>query len=219
MCWNKDISINTFVFACFSLIFIYLSNTYTKYKLVEFKNPILYLFLFSVAIMQLIEYFLWKNLNNMSMNILLSKIGSYVIFIQPFIIMSMIPILNIRYLLMFIYTIFNIIYYNYKLLYNPIHFYTTIGKNGHLSWEWINLKGYETIFYFIYLTLSIIALLSIDNLVISLFIILLLFLSLYYYFNYNTFGTMWCWATNFILLYFIIKILIILPYYEYNTLC
>ena len=219
MCWNKDISINTFLFACFSLIFIYLTNTFTKYKLVEFKNPIIYLFLFAVAIMQLIEYFLWKNLNNMSMNILLSKIASYIIFIQPLIIMSMIPIVNIKYLLIVIYILFITIYLQYKMLYNPIHFYTSIGKNGHLSWEWMNLKGYENIFFIIYLILEITALLFINNVVISSFIIILLFLSLFYYFKYNTFGTMWCWATNFILLYFIIKILIILPYYEYNSLC
>jgi len=141
MCWNKDISINTFLFACFSLIFIYLTNTFTKYKLVEFKNPIIYLFLFAVAIMQLIEYFLWKNLNNMSMNILLSKIASYIIFIQPLIIMSMIPIVNIKYLLIVIYILFITIYLQYKMLYNPIHFYTSIGKNCNLSWEWMNLKG------------------------------------------------------------------------------
>jgi hypothetical protein len=219
MCWNADISINTFLFACFSLIFIYLTNTFTKYKLVEFKNPIIYLFLFAVAIMQLIEYFLWKNLNNMSMNILLSKIASYIIFIQPLIIMSMIPIVNIKYLLIVIYILFITIYLQYKMLYNPIHFYTSIGKNGHLSWEWMNLKGYENIFFIIYLILEITALLFINNVVISSFIIILLFLSLFYYFKYNTFGTMWCWATNFILLYFIIKILIILPYYEYNSLC
>jgi len=61
MCWNQDISINTFIFACLSLLFIFFTNTFTKYKTPTFDNPIVYLFLLSVAAMQLIEYFLWRN--------------------------------------------------------------------------------------------------------------------------------------------------------------
>jgi hypothetical protein len=49
MCWNQDISLNTFLFACSALIFIYLASTYTKYKSDTFKNPLVYLFLFEVA--------------------------------------------------------------------------------------------------------------------------------------------------------------------------
>ena len=36
MCWNEDISLNTFLFGSFSLLFIFLSNTWSKYKLKEF---------------------------------------------------------------------------------------------------------------------------------------------------------------------------------------
>jgi hypothetical protein len=162
------------MFACFSLIFIFLTNYFTKYKVIEFKNPIIYLFLFVVASMQLIEYFLWKNLNNKTLNMLLSNISSFIIFIQPLIIMTMIPTLNIKYAIMFIYTLFITIYLRYRLLYNPINFYTVIGKNGHLSWEWMNLKGYENIFYIGYLILYITSLLLINNFVIALFILTLL---------------------------------------------
>lgn len=47
-----------------SLLFIYFTNTYTKYKTSSFDNNIAYLFTLSVVCMQLLEYFLWKNLNN-----------------------------------------------------------------------------------------------------------------------------------------------------------
>jgi hypothetical protein len=57
MCWNQDISINTFLFACLSLLFIFLTNKFTKYKTKTFDNPLVYLFFLVVASMQLIEFF------------------------------------------------------------------------------------------------------------------------------------------------------------------
>ena len=65
MCWNPDISLNTFLFGVFALLFIFLSNTFSKYKLKEFTNPLVYLFLFQIVVMQLIEFFIWKNLKTL----------------------------------------------------------------------------------------------------------------------------------------------------------
>lgn len=42
MCWNADISINTFTFGLFALLFIYIANTYSKYKTKTFENPLVY---------------------------------------------------------------------------------------------------------------------------------------------------------------------------------
>jgi hypothetical protein len=219
MCWNADISINTFVFACFALLFIFFTNTFTKYKIKEFENPFVYLYFFLIAIMQLLEFFIWKNLKNKSVNTLVSKIASFVVMLQPLAIMLMIPNLNIRYYLLGIYSIFIMVYLSYKSLYNPIHFYSHVAKNNHLTWEWVNLSGYEYIFYFGYVLLYLLALLFINNFVVSFFIILMLVVSFIFHFKYNTFGSMWCWLTNLILLYFVVQILIIKPYYEYNGLC
>jgi len=219
MCWNADISINTFVFACFALLFILFTNTFTKYKLKEFENPLVYVYFFLIAIMQLLEFFIWRNLKNKSVNTLVSKIASFVVILQPLTIMLMIPNLNIRYYLLSIYVVFMIFYLSYKTLYNPIQFYSHVAKNNHLTWEWVNLKGYEYIFYFGYVLLYLLALLFINNFVVSFFVILMLVVSFIFNFKYNTFGSMWCWLTNLILLYFLVKILIIKPYYEYNGLC
>ena len=38
MCWNKDVSLNTFLFSGFVLLLIYYNNTYTKYKVAEFDS-------------------------------------------------------------------------------------------------------------------------------------------------------------------------------------
>jgi len=219
MCWNPDISLNTFLFACLALFFIFLTNTFTKYKTKTFDNPLVYLFLLEVAAMQLIEFFLWRNLKNKSLNELLSKIASFFVFIQPLTLMMMISNIMIKYTIVFSYLIFVIAYFGYRGIYNPIIFHTSIGTNGHLSWEWMNYKGYENIFLFIGLIFYIIPALLINNFFIALFLIISLIISLFYYFKYNTFGTMWCWSFNLFLLYFIINILIIKPFYEYNGLC
>jgi hypothetical protein len=48
----------------------------------------------------------------------------------------------------------------------------------------------------------------------------LLFLISYIYFiKDNTYGSIWCWLINLLLLFTLIDILIIKPVYEYNSLC
>jgi len=219
MCWNQDISINTFLFASLALIFIYITNNYSKYKSKTFDNPLVYLFFFEVAFMQLIEFFLWRNLKNHSINEFLSKIGSFLITIQPVTIMLMIPNINYMYSLIVSYIVFVLAYFEYRRIYNPFKFHTFIGNNGHLSWEWMNLNGKENIFLIIYLIFYLLSLLLINNVLLSGFVIIALIISLINHYKYKTFATMWCWYTNLFFLYFIFDILIIKPFYEYNNLC
>ena len=218
MCWNQDISINTFVFSCLALLFIYYTNTFTRYKTPLFDNPIVYLFFLSVVSMQLIEFFLWRNLKASDINKYLSKLASFIVILQPFFLILIIPALSTRYMMLFIYSLFMLTYLFYKKMYSPINFHTSIGKNGHLSWEFINLKGYETIFSLLYLLIYLSTVFIINNTLLTIFIIPSFLISLVYYKD-NTFGTMWCWISNLFLLYLIINILIIKPYLEYNGLC
>jgi hypothetical protein len=218
MCWNQDISLNTFIFSCLALIFIYYTNTFTRYKTPLFDNPLVYLFILSVVSMQLIEFFLWRNLKASDINKYLSKLASFIFILQPLFLILIIPTLSTRYMMLFIYSIFMLTYLFYKKMYSPINFHTSIGKNGHLSWEFVNLKGYETIFTILYLLIYLSTVFIINNTLLTIFIIPAFLISLFYYKD-NTFGTMWCWITNLFLLYLIMNILIIQPYLEYNGLC
>jgi len=219
MCWNADISLITFLFVCFSLVFIYITNTFTKYKTPLFDNPFAYLFVFSVGFMQLIEFFLWRNLNNKSLNVLLSKIASGVVILQILFLISLIPNTRVRDTLLFLFFLYLISYFYYKERYSPIEFYTSLGKNGHLAWKWYKFKGYENIWAIVSLLFYIIPLIFIQNIPLLLYTVTTMILSLYYYYKYDTFGTIWCWSSNLFLLYFIINILLIQPFYEYNGLC
>ena len=75
------------------------------------------------------------------------------------------------------------------------------------------------IIIFIYLGFYVFASLFINNIEITIMIILTLFITLLFYYKERTFTSIWCWSTNLFLIYFIVKILIIKPYYEYNKLC
>ena len=218
MCWNADISINTFLFSCFALTFIYITNTYTKYKTHSFDHPLVYLFLGFVVSMQLIEYFVWKNLHNNRVNTLLSKLISANVMVQPFILMCMIESSLIRYTILGLYVLSVVLFRLYKVFLNPFVFRTSVYK-GHLKWDWIELKGIEGVMQLIYLAFYLAALLLIQNPLITLFGLVSMFVTFFFYFKDGTFGSMWCWVINLFLLYFIVNILLIQPFLEYNGLC
>ena len=210
MCWNADISINTFLFAIFALLFIFLANTYTKYKQETFKNPLVYLLLLEVASIQLIEFFLWRNLKNKKINELLTSLALYIIIIEPLTIMLMIPNKIILISIILCYLLFLLISNSS----NTLSFITTV-KNGHLSWGWIN-KSTSTLYIFIYLFFFVFSMYLINNFLLFLFATFTLIITLFFYFKDNTFGSMWCWSTNLFLLYFIVDIIIIKPFNEYR---
>ena len=220
MCWNQDVSINTFGFACLALLFIYITNTYTKYKTKTFNNPLVYLFFFSVASMQLIEFFLWRNLNDNAINNTLSIAASTLIIIQQLILMLMIKNMNIRYILLLVYALLLISVFLYKNANHiPIKFNTFVGINGHLSWEWMNWKKNKPSLLWLGLIFYVLPLLFVKNNILTLFVMLSMIITLIGYYKYNTFGTMWCWSSNLFLLYFMFDIILIKPYYEYNEMC
>jgi len=218
MCWNPDISINTFILGVLTLCFIYYSNTYTKYHTPVFENKWAYVFGFLVISMQLIEYFIWKNLKNEKMNIMLSKMAFSLITFQPVPLIMMIINERIRYITLFAYSIFAIIYYNI-IKFNVKTPPTTVSLNGHLVWNWLTFSGYEYIYVFVYMFFYVFSTYYSKNYQLLWFVILLFSLSFITYFKDRTWGSMWCWVSNLIWIYFIIKITIIQPFIEYNGLC
>jgi hypothetical protein len=152
------------------------------------------------------------------MNEYLSKLASFVIILQPFFLILLIPILKIRYFMLSFYLFFMAAFLMYKKIYSPINFHTSVGTNGHLSWDFLKHKGYEYIVDIAYLFFYLSTVFILNNPLLYIFLIPSFLISIFY-FKYNTFGSMWCWISNLFLLYFIVNILLIQPYYEYNGLC
>jgi hypothetical protein len=74
MCWNQKISLNTFLLSLFGISFAYFNSVINFYE---------YLYFLSFISIQLVEYFTWANLNDKKINTFLSKIGLFLIFLQP----------------------------------------------------------------------------------------------------------------------------------------
>jgi hypothetical protein len=217
MCWGPDISINTFLLGVLTLCFIYYTNTYTKYHTPVFDNKWAYVFGFLVISMQLVEYFIWKNIKNEKMNYIYSRIAYSLLGLQPIPLIMMIINEKIRYITLVAYVsyifIYNIIKINVKTQ------LTTISQNGHLLWNWLTFSGYEYIFLMIYMSFYLFSAYYIKNHQLLWFIIISFSLSFITYFRDKTWGSMWCWVSNIIWIYFIIKITVIQPFIEYNGLC
>ena len=182
MCWNAEVSINTFIYAIISFLIIISLNWY----------PIIYSFIIlSISLIQLYEYFAWKNIHNKKIIHNLSIIGPFIIFLHILLLNYAFLRGNERILAILIIIIIMIVtmIYNYK----NNKFDMEVGKNGHLLWHWFDLPGILLIFIcFFYLY----PLAKKENKLLFIYGVITLLISYYYYYKYKTWGTMWCYFSN-----------------------
>ena len=231
MCWNEEISLNTFIFSAGTLAFILYSNKYTQYRIPIFDNKYVILFVMLVISIQLIEYFLWKSLKtkNKTMNYTWSIICYIFIFLQPIATLMWVPNDNLRNILLTLY----ITIYGISAIANPIHFEAKKHKSGHLQWLFadknqfidnkIDLKNtlnlLATTIWFIAFFTGFYYLIDFPYfaMIVSLTILILL----YYMYNdkLDIFNSNWCWLANGVALLLAFTILFVLPYREYKSIC
>lgn len=213
MCWNQYVSINTFIFGIFGLLLIAFNNKYSTYKLKLFNNPYAYLFMLSFIFMQLIEFILWRNLNNVTINKIASIFGVLLLYIQPIASLLLLDNISLRNKLLLIYSIPAFIFGYYNLLYTNIH--TVLSPSGHLAWKWSFYKSnfidfFAKIFYLFFLFFSLIY----NKYYQSIIVLIMYMIFIYYFGKDGSSGSIWCLSVNTIILYFILQILIIMPYNE-----
>jgi len=216
MCWNQYVSINTFVFGIFGLILIFFNNKYSNYKIDFFKNSYAYLFMLSFIFMQLFEFILWRNLDNQLINKIVSTLGFLLLSIQPITSLLLLNNIQLRNKLLLTYSIPAFIFVIYNILTTNIH--TVLSPSGHLAWKWTfyknRLLSWIIIpFYLFFLFFSLLY----NKYYNSLFILLLYFIFIYYFGKDGSSGSIWCLSVNSTVLYFLLQILIVMPYYEQIT--
>lgn len=204
MCWNQYVSINTFLFGIFTLCFIKMNNTYSDYKIDFFKNEYAYLFVLSIVLMQLIEFFLWRNIHNKSINHNLSILGFILLVVQPITSLYLIKDISFRNQLVMIYGIIAFIYVLYNFQTTYIH--TAISPRGHLTWNWTQYTRLPISFYLFFLFFPFLY----NKHYISL-IFLFIFFALIYYIG-KGYGSLWCLFVNSIFIYFLLELLVIQPF-------
>ena len=209
MCWNEQVSMLTFAFSSFILTLLILNHKYSRYKIESFQIYFAY-FMFSIILMQLIEFFLWRNLHNPLYNKIFSTMGVLLLMFQPF--MSLLTLEDplLRKSLLAVYSIPTAIYFIYTVLTHNIH--TTVSKKNHLLWKWNNRKNSSVVLVFYTFFLCFPIFIRKYHLFLLTILITLLF-SLYYYSKDLTTGSMWCWIANVISLYYALVLLIYIPFF------
>lgn len=180
MCWSADVSLKTYILGMALAAFTKSRNNIDNAT---------WIFLVLFTHMQLVEYFLWKNMDNPKQLELWSKIGSVFIVSQPLFLMNMMKDQDLKMKFMAAYMLIVVSWFAL----GTKKFETKVGANGHLEWNWFpgGLWGLAwVVSWFAPLILS-------QNYKLLAFALLGFIPSVYYYAKYNTWGTMWCWISVF----------------------
>ena len=187
MCWNSEVSLNTFIFSLFVLLLIMYNNAYTKYKIPILNHFWVYAFFISFISMQLIEYFLWTNIKNPYYNNIFSICATILLLFQPITTIMLINNESLKKYMLIIYLILTIPFAIYRFSAKKI--ISTVTKKGHLYWDFLLYTNYsENIYFLIWLLIS------------------------YNYYKDGSVGSMWCWIVNSIMIYYAAYLLIYLPF-------
>lgn len=133
MCFNKEISLATFIVSVITSFFFYIRN--------RPNDTLIAIVILTITSMQLVEYFIWSNINNPEKNKFYTRIAKITYTLHPIIILIALYFfgtLNINNKILFypiIISIFYTLYLLLDLLKTPYNI-STVGKiNKHLSWN------------------------------------------------------------------------------------
>lgn len=156
--------------------------------------------------MQFIEYMLWTHLDNKKINRLWSIIGFILIAVQPFASINILDPSKLKTILFGIYSISVVL----TIFFFKHDFITTVGKNGHLRWNWIELNSnllsiliWIVWFSALFIPLIIKTLQNKKYIIPFIITIAITILTAYNYYTDKEFGSMWCWLVNIIWIYVI----------------
>jgi hypothetical protein len=190
MCWNAEVSLRTFIYGTISaLICTYLHS-------IPFRVVII---TWVFTAMQLLEYFAWTYIGNKSIIYYLSAIGLLLIFMQQFLLSYFVSDGALQIIMLKAFIIYFIMYCIFVL--PTTKFNMKKGENGHLVWEWLNIPP---AFLFAALMLYIVPILLDKNYIGAFFTVTTILVSLYFYYKYKTWGTMWCYFSNIIWVFFVL---------------
>jgi len=177
MCWSAEGSLKTYAFAM-------ILAAIHKYN--RTLNPIILLYMIVFAQMQLVEYFLWKNLAIPSSNQLWSAVGVCLIVMQPLVTAMLLPddMRNKAWLI----TLTGTALY---LLTTKVDLSTEVGANGHLKWNWI--PSFKSPWIIAWLVMLLTPLWITGYRGSALFGLVTYFISAYFNEKYGTAGSYWCW--------------------------
>jgi hypothetical protein len=212
MCWNESVSLNTFLFSSFALLLIIYNNSFTKYKIKELNSKWIYVFFASFILMQLAEFFIWRNINDKYYNNLFSIFAVSLLIVQPLASIMIIQTIFIRNILLFIYLLLAIPFSIYQ--FSTQNIYTTVTKKGHLDWVFFDNSPLILLIWFSFLFFSLIYEKIWSLIIFAIITLIICFIK----YKYKA-GSVWCWIINSLMIYYITYLLIFLPFIEKMQIC
>ncbi len=209
MCWNKEVSLNTFLFSSFVLVLIMYNNKYTQYKVKELNNIWINIFFMSFILMQLIEFMIWRNIDDEKMNEFYSKIATLLLLLQPVASLMTLNDTNIRTIMLSLYLCLAVPFSIFRFITKDVK--TSISDYGHLKWDFLTKKD-EWYFFMCWLFFFLFSFFYNGDYGGLSFGIIMLLVILNNYNKDGSVGSMWCWVVNSIMIYYATYLLVYLPY-------
>lgn len=187
MCWNARVSLQTFLVGVFGISL----GLYYGLSL-----PVAF-FCLSISLMQLIEYFVWTYYDDKTVNYRASVAASALLWMQP--IASILTLANpsLRNTMLVVYGVLSGFgqYFEEQKDYSM-----TRAPNGHLAWNWIQPSPLTYASLFVYMICLFVPIFLNKNYELLGIALATLGFSIYSYWGENTWGSMWCWIVNGIVL-------------------
>jgi hypothetical protein len=194
MCWNEKVSMNTFLFSMFA------ASMALKNGVVTTPDGLFYIFFSS---MQLVEYFLWKNLNNKRGNEFWSKVGFLLIALQPVVSLLATEDQTTRNVGLGLYILGAVFLLTVVKPLGTIDFSSHRAPNGHLAWNWIDFPKLVLLAYVVFQFISLFFNKRYLRFGLQMTTVALIYLT---YIQSGTWGSMWCWISNGVGLYLLLKV-------------
>jgi len=182
MCYSAKVSLTTFIYGCIAAILVYYLNVIPLHTII---------IMMSFTIMQFIEFLTWTYYDNPTINRYLSMLSFATIVLQLILLNYYLPKKKTSRILLISLFIFAILFIIIQLKY--VDFRMRRGDNKHLAWYWLDLP---ILWIIIGLSYYLIPTYFTKNKLGFIFTITILMTSLYYYWKYKTWGSMWCYFSN-----------------------
>ena len=215
MCWNKEVSLNTFLFSSFVLGLVVYNARYTKYKMSLFQNNWIVVFFMSFIVIQLIEYFIWKNIKHPFYNTVFSTIAAVVVLLQPMISLMLIQNnLKLRNVIMFFYLLYFVPFVAYKAMTKRVH--TIVNDKGNLSWQFFGITPFGCAVWLFTFLFPLLYMHIFYGFLFGVVTVLIIFMN---YKDKNSISSLWCWVVNSVMVFCAGYLLFYLPFKEKMRLC